>query len=140
MTFHLYLGSPFIYSGGRYITGKLSKRRVIQARLLYNPFRFPPLNTWKTKQKTIYPVFPVFNGENWNGLDSDLVYATRHFETLSEIYRSPLYMKAFASYKVTTKQWKMEHFGFSLIYQKCFHLQRRSIYPRKGLGTAGGMD
>ena len=48
-------------------------------------------------------IYPVFNGENRNGSDSNLAYVTRSFESFSGIYRSLLYMKAFASYKVTTK-------------------------------------
>ena len=51
----------------------------------------------------IYPVFHVFNGENWNGSDSNLAYVGRRFESFSGIYRYLLYVKAFASYKVTTK-------------------------------------
>ena len=51
----------------------------------------------------MYPVFRVFNGENWNGLDSNLAYVTRRSENFSGIYRSALYMKACTSYKVTTK-------------------------------------
>ena len=74
----------------------------------------------------IYPVFCVFNGEDWNGSDSNLAYVTRRLESFSVIYRSLLHMKAFASYKVATKHVEMEHFGFSLISRKCFYLQRRS--------------
>ena len=32
--------------------------------------------------------------------------------------------------------WKMEHFNFLLIYQKWFHVQRRSIYPWKTIEKA----
>ena len=52
----------------------------------------------------INPVFRVFNGENWNGLDINLAYVTRRFESFSGIYQPPLYMKACASHKVTTKR------------------------------------
>ena len=51
----------------------------------------------------MYLVFRVFNGENGNGLHGNLAYVTRCFKSFSEIYRSLLYMKVFASYKVTTK-------------------------------------
>ena len=50
-----------------------------------------------------YSFSRVFNGENWNGSDSNLAYVTRRFKSFSGIYRSPLYVKANASYKVTTK-------------------------------------
>ena len=52
-------------------------------------------------------IFHVFNYGKWIGLDSDLAYATRYFETLSEIYRCPLYMKEFSGYK-----WKIKVFHF----------------------------
>ena len=60
----------------------------------------------------VYPVFRVFNGENWNGSDSNLAYVTRRSESFSGIYRSPLYMGAFASYKVTTKHVENETLWF----------------------------
>ena len=59
-----------------------------------------------TLKNFINPVFFVFNGENWNRLDSNLAYVTRCFKSFTGIYRSLLYMKAFASYKVTTKHVK----------------------------------
>ena len=49
-------------------------------------------------------VFHVFNGGKWNGLKIKPAYVTRLFKCFPGIYRSPLYMKAIASYKVTTKK------------------------------------
>ena len=46
----------------------------------------------------------MFNGGKWNGLKIKPAYITRLFKSFSGIYRSPLYMKAIASYKVTTKK------------------------------------
>ena len=55
-------------------------------------------------QSVLCSVFHVFNGGKWNGLYSNLAYIARLFESFPGIYRSPLYMKAIASYKVTTKK------------------------------------
>ena len=49
-------------------------------------------------------VFHVFNGGKWNGLKIKPAYVTRLFKSFPGVYRSPLYMKAIASYKVTTKK------------------------------------
>ena len=51
----------------------------------------------------IHPVLSVFKDENWNVLDGNQAYVTRCLKRFLGIYRSLLYMKAFASYKVTTK-------------------------------------
>ena len=103
-------------------------------------FIFHPKTRGKRNIKNFtYPVFCVFNGENWNGLDSNPAYVTHRFESFSEIYRSPLYMKAFASNKVTTKH--LENgtlWVFTNIYS--FHLQRRSIYHWKALKQAGAIS
>ena len=48
--------------------------------------------------------FPCFNGEKENGLDIDLAYATRFFNTFPGIYRAPRNMKAFPSNKFTTER------------------------------------
>ena len=70
------------------------------------PIRFS-FHRWKRGKRDIWSficsVFHVFNGEKLNGLYSNLAYVTHLFESFPGIYRSPLYMKAFASYKVTTK-------------------------------------
>ena len=58
-------------------------------------------------------IFHVFNYGKWNELDSGLAYATRHSETLSEIYRSPLYMKAFSKYKREIKVFQFPRVLFS---------------------------
>ena len=62
---------------------------------------------WKRKERDIWGflcfVFHVFNGGKWNGSKIQPAYVTRLFESFPGIYWSPLYMKAFASYKVTTK-------------------------------------
>ena len=49
-------------------------------------------------------VFHVFKDGKWNGLEIKPAYVTRLSESFPAIYLSPLYMKAFASYKVTTKK------------------------------------
>ena len=75
-------------------------------RLGFHPIRstFHRLKRGKRNiENFINPAFRVFNGENWNGLDGNLAYVTPCFKSLSGIYWSLLYMKAFASYKVTTK-------------------------------------
>ena len=46
----------------------------------------------------------MFNGGKWNELKIKPAYVTRLFKGFPGIYRSPLYMKAIASYKVTTKK------------------------------------
>ena len=50
----------------------------------------------------------MFNGGKWNGLKIKPPYATRLSESFPGIYLSPLHMKAFASYKVTTKEVKKD--------------------------------
>ena len=83
-----------------------SSRNSEWHRLGSYPIRFifhPKTRGKRNVENIIYPVFRVFNGENWNGLDSNLAYVTRRFESFSRIYWSPLYTKAFTSYKVTTK-------------------------------------
>ena len=71
-----------------------------------HPIRFS-FHRWKRWKRDIWSflcsVFHVFNGGKWNGLKVKPAYVTRHFKSFPGIYRSPLYMKAFASYKVTTK-------------------------------------
>ena len=62
---------------------------------------------WKRRKRDIRSflcsVFHVFIGGIWNGLDSNLAFVIRRSESFSRIYRSQLYMTAFAGYKVTTK-------------------------------------
>ena len=55
-------------------------------------------------QSVLCSVFHVFNGGKWNGLKIKPAYVTRCSKSFRRIYRSPLYMKAIASYKVTTKK------------------------------------
>ena len=65
---------------------------------------------WKRGKRVIWSflcsVFHVFNDVKWNGLKIKPAYVTRLFKSFPGIYRSPLYMKAVASYKVTTKEVK----------------------------------
>ena len=68
----------------------------------------------------MYPVFRVFNGENWNKLDSNLAYVTRRSENFPGIYRSALFMKACASYKVTTKHAENGTLAFYLYLANAF--------------------
>ena len=63
-------------------------------------------NAGKGTYEVFCSVFHVFNGGKWKGLKFKPAYVTRLSESFSEIYRSPQYMKAFASYKVTTKEVK----------------------------------
>ena len=71
------------------------------------PIRFN-FHRWKCRKRGIWTflcsVFHVFNGGKWNGLKIKPAYVTRLFKSFSGIYRSPLYMKAIASYKVTTRK------------------------------------
>ena len=55
-------------------------------------------------QSVLCSVFHVFNGGKWNGLKIKPAYVTRCSKSFQRIYRSPLYMKAIASYEVTTKK------------------------------------
>ena len=65
-------------------------------------------------QSVLCSVFHVFNGGKWNRLKIKPAYVTRCSKSFQRIYRSPLYMKAIASYKVTTK---------------VFHFPRVSLLP-----------
>ena len=60
---------------------------------------------------------------------------THRFNTFSEIYRSPLYIKAFSSYKRRTKHVENRTLS-SLISQERFHVRRRPIYSWKGIEMA----
>ena len=54
-------------------------------------------------QSFLCSVFHVFNPEKWNGLEIKPAYVVRPFNTFPEIYRFPLYVKAFLRYKRKTK-------------------------------------
>ena len=58
---------------------------------------------WKRGKRDIWiflcSVFHVLNGWKWNEVGGNLAYVIRLSESFSEMYRSHLYMKAFASYK-----------------------------------------
>ena len=93
-----------MYSGDQYIPEKLSERRMSKAKLLSNPFHFPPLNTWKAEHRKLHiSRFRVFNIKKWNRSEIMPTYVARRLDTFLEIYWPAPYTKAFTSYKVTTK-------------------------------------